>query len=672
MADTPPPPVRGPRSRRALVATTALAYLGLASLLATLESRWLSGIGRLALGAFAVVATVFFARYAWRRLFWGVGSRLALSYSLVGVLPLALIALLALLAAYLAGGFLLGHLYRDALDDLRDELEIAALARLQAPAEAGFAAPAGEIRFAIYRNGRNLERRSAAPQLWPAWLVDPDAPTGAGAERRVPSPFVALADGSLSLAAAAGDGKTGILVWLEGDLAAALRQRSRTWVQLFRSDDPRQVVATRIEIFGRALELRGLRLQRAPHEQEEFFRLDPARAPDSPAWSEQPSILWMERTGSLRALASGDEVAESVAVSLAASPRGLMRSMMAASERADSTAWLALAGVAVLLFEIWVVAAALALFMIVGLSRAVNRLSRATEAIGRGDFSFRIPARRRDQVGALQRSYNEMAEHLSELVETAAQKEALDKELALARSVQRALLPDLIEVDGAVEIETTFEPSAAIGGDYFDVLRRPGGRLAVVIADVAGHGLAAGLRMAMVKSALMLLAEEELDAREIFARLRRLLRNRPGERGFVTLTLSELALASGELEISNAGHPPCYVVRRDGALEEIALPSPPLGALAGELGRARLRLGFGDSVVWLSDGIPECASLEGEPFGYERLEKALSGPVDSAAELRDRLLAELRRHCGSSPVEDDRTLVVLRYVPPGAAIPSRP
>jgi serine phosphatase RsbU (regulator of sigma subunit) len=225
-------------------------------------------------------------------------------------------------------------------------------------------------------------------------------------------------------------------------------------------------------------------------------------------------------------------------------------------------------------------------------------------------------------------------------------------------------------VAGDVEVETMFEPSAAIGGDYFDVLRRPGGRLAVVVADVAGHGLAAGLRMAMVKSALALLAEEPIEAAEIFERLRRLLRNRPGERGFVTLTLSELAVETGELAIANAGHPPCYLVRRSGEVEEIGLPSPPLGALAGEIGRADRRLTPGDAVVWLSDGIAECASLAGEPYGYDRVAGALAGPFGSAAELRDRLLADLRRHCGSSPVADDRTLVVLRYAP-GVVSPSR-
>jgi serine phosphatase RsbU (regulator of sigma subunit) len=265
-----------------------------------------------------------------------------------------------------------------------------------------------------------------------------------------------------------------------------------------------------------------------------------------------------------------------------------------------------------------------------------------------------------------------MAEHLGELVETAAQKEAIDKELELARRVQRDLLPDALEAGAGVDIATTFEPSSAIGGDYFDILRRPGGQLAVIVADVSGHGLAAGLRMAMVKSALTLLVEEALTAPAILERLRRLLRARPGERGFVSLTISEFDPSSGELQVTNAGHPPCYLVRGRGGVEEIALPGAPLGALPGPPGVGGYRLDAGDAVVWLSDGIPECLSSAGEPFTYERVESALAGEFASAEALRDRLLAALQQHCGGTPVEDDRTMVVLRYVPERNVSPSTP
>ena len=350
--------------------------------------------------------------------------------------------------------------------------------------------------------------------------------------------------------------------------------------------------------------------------------------------------------------------------------------MLSNSAAVDSAAWIALVGVAVLFAEIYLVAAGMAIFMIFGLSRAVNRLSRATEAIGHGDFSTRIPVRRKDQLGDLQRSFNSMSEHLEELVQTAAQKEALDKEIALARQVQQDLLPVGIDERPGVEFSTFFEPSAAIGGDYYDILDAGHARVAVVVADVAGHGLAAGLRMALVKSAITLLVEDRMSAGAILARLHRLLRNKPGERSFVTASLSLFDPSSGVLELTNAGHPPAYIVRASGEVEELLAPGVPLGVLgplanpgilgaeAGEIGApgaVACRLAVGDAVVWLSDGLIECCNRRGEQFGYDRIQRHLEGAPGNAAKVRDRLLEAIRRHTGTLPAEDDRTLVVMVY-----------
>jgi len=640
--------------------------LFLVALLVARLTGWAAAgyFARLAFWCWLLIGLAWAARFLWRRLFWSVGRRLAFSYVLVGVLPLGLIGLLGLLASYLLGGFLLGHLYRDAIDDLRDELEAAAQVRLHEPAPPhDRTMSVGVLRFADYRRGRKVDGGPQAPAGWPTWLAEAQATRTDLASPESRRPFVGLSDGAVSMAAIAGDAERGTLVWYEGDLAAFLRERTHTWFQLFRSDDPRKLPLTRIQLGGRVLVLRGLWLHRAAAETAEFYRLNPPAEPGSPRLSERPAVLWMEHAGLLRTLADGSASAEGVAVSLAASPRGLFRALLSTSEQADSTAWFALAGVAVLLSEIWAVAAAVALFMIYGLSRAVNRLTAATGAIGHGDFSFRIPVRRRDQLGDLQRSFNDMAGHLGELVETAAQKEALDKELALARRVQQDLLPEVIFERAGAGLATYFEPSAAIGGDYYDLLERPGGALTVAIADVAGHGLAAGLRMAMVKSALTLMVADDLSGIAIVARLNRLLRRRPGERGFVTMTLADFDPESGALALVNAGHTPCYVVRRSGAVEEIALPGAPLGGLPGEPGRADLELAPGEGVIFLSDGIVECRDERGELFGYDRVRACLAGPPGSAAELLERLLAGLRAHCGTGPAEDDRTALALVYLP---------
>ena len=325
-----------------------------------------------------------------------------------------------------------------------------------------------------------------------------------------------------------------------------LRRRTHVWVELLRDDDPRRKSTTRLQIFGREFRLGGLWLDRTPEQSADYYELNPASSGRSAAFlgEADDSLDGVDR----RPPAARDRRAglrERRQRRSPSSPPSLFRAMLSTSAEVDSAAWLALVGVAVLFAEIYLVAAGIAVFMIFGLSRAVNRLSRATEAIGRGDFSTRIPVRRKDQLGDLQRSFNSMSEHLEELVQTAAQKEALDKELALARQVQQDLLPAGIDERPGVEFSTFFEPSAAIGGDYFDILDAGDGRVAVVVADVAGHGLAAGLRMALVKSALTLLVEDRIAAPAILARLHRLLRSKPGERSFVTASLSLFDPATG-------------------------------------------------------------------------------------------------------------------------------
>ena len=313
-----------------------------------------------------------------------------------------------------------------------------------------------------------------------------------------------------------------------------------------------------------------------------------------------------------------------------------------------------------LLTAIYAAALGMALFIIFTLSRAVNRLSMATDALRAGDFSTRIPVRRNDQVGELQKSFNQLAENLEELVASEAQKESLEKELAVARDLQQSLLPSKLPQSDTLEFSTLFEPSAAIGGDYFDILRIDDSRLAVVIADVSGHGLPTGLRMAMIKAALGILVEEEKQPKEILSRLSNMIRSGQDGRFFVTATVAIVDFRQGRLDLTNAGHPPTYLIR-DGEVEEILLPGNPLGALGENYGHTSFALEPGDVLVWLSDGLIEMVNAEGEPFGYDGIRECLLGSGSNPEEARDRVVRAVAKHAGGVPADDDQTLVAMRY-----------
>jgi HAMP domain-containing protein len=498
--------------------------------------------------------------------------------------------------------------------------------------------------------------------------------------------FICRADRGPTLAAATGSARRGVIGIYDGDLDREVSQRSGLWVETNRPDDPDENM--HITLGGYELPPLTPRPARDLGEAQKFFK---KQSRGDWFWDSQ-MLWWGQSSGPLLDAESGRQIAPTLQVNLSGTPRILKAHLFNVDGDIDARSWGLLVALALLLANVYAVAAAMAFFMIVGLSRAVNRLSTATDAVRRGDFSARIPVRRRDQIGELQRTFNEMALNLQMLVAASAQKELLEKELALARDLQNSLIPSHLPSGEGVEFATLFEPSAAIGGDYFDVLRVSPRELAVIIADVSGHGLSTGLRMAMLKAALLILIEQTRDPQEILLRLDAVVRANSETRFFVTATLATFDVRLGRLSLTNAGHPPTYVVRSTGAVEEIMLPSSPLGGLGHSYVRRDLQLERGDIVVWLSDGLFEGVDASDEPFGYERVKEALAAPATSgaagatatsrgtarpsrppatemtAARVRDRLLAAVASHVGELPPSDDRTLVVMRWLGPvGAA-----
>jgi serine phosphatase RsbU (regulator of sigma subunit) len=651
------------------------AFLGLIGmlLLAALLGR-AAGLGALpvlATSAALVLALLWVGVAVFRLFLWRVGRKLAFSYFLIGVLPIPMVLLLVGVASYLLMGALVGHLFRDTLQHFHRELEETSLELLRRFVQHGEAPPSlGDLTLGYYRDGRRVAGAPETPEEWPGWLVEPETEASSALAQQVP--FLLASSGEPVMTVAIEGGGAALLALFHGDLERELRERSGIWVQLERWDS--------VEVVGpggRSFALRAPGGERTAL-REEFF--GGASARELP-WRQRPVLYWAELLSAARSLAAPERPVK-LGAALNATPDTIVRQVVSGAAEVDTAAWGILVAVGFLLFDIYAVAALMALFMIFGLSRAVNRLHRATSAVRQGDFSVRIPVKRRDQVGELQRSFNEMAANLEKLVATAAQKESLEKELAIARELQQNLLPSSLTTTEAVELASYFEPSAAIGGDYFDLLRLEDGRLAVVVADVSGHGLSAGLRMAMLKAALVMLVEQGLAPEQILRRLNTMIRADESVatgRPMVTATISLFDPATGRLELTNAGHPPAYRLRRPAGpeggtavppyagepleVEEIVLPSPPLGALGVRYASRALTLEPGELVVWLSDGLIECPDGLGEPFGYERIEVALRGPGRSAAEVRDRLLAQVAAHCGGQPPEDDRTLVVMRYLP---------
>ncbi len=656
---------RIPLTRKILLTLLAVpAAVGLVLWGLGLDFGLLGSLSRAYALAYLIAIAIWLLIRGLRLFLWRVSRRLAFSYFLIGVVPLPILLFLFLVAAYIGSGFYLGHVYRDALDSVANDLRFAAHRDLE-QIQRGNIEPIEHpipIAFAYYSDGHKLAGNPDAPEQWQAWwqAESPDSLTS----DLDGLPIVANIDGSPTLAAMVHDDTYSILATYSGDLDRELSERSGIWVELFRADDPSHDQSHRITIQNREYPMTPPHFETAREDLAEFFHPDL----DDPGFIDRPWLTWVEISEPFLDLNSGNPSAKYISATLTANLRALYHHLVWRTSEVNLYIYVTFITVAFLLLDIQVVAALMALLMVFGLSRAVNTLSKATEKVQQGDFSTRIEVRRQDQIGALQTNFNQMAANLESFVASAAQKEILEKEISIARELQHSLLPDTLAAPPGLRFAAHFEPSTTIGGDYYDLLPMAENRLGVVVADVSGHGLSAGLRMAMVKSALMLLWEEEDRPIAILQRLHVLLRDRLQSkqgRGFVTATLSVIDSQSGELTITNAGHPPTYL-RRGGVVSEIMLPSTPLGALGSDFGQTTLQLEAGDVVVWLSDGMIEATDPAGNDFGYDRLIEVLGEAPVEPAKTRDHLLAAIHAHTEGGIPEDDRTLLVMAYEPLGA------
>jgi len=236
-------------------------------------------------------------------------------------------------------------------------------------------------------------------------------------------------------------------------------------------------------------------------------------------------------------------------------------------------------------------------------------------------------------------------------------------ELSVARELQRELLPQASPDLPGWRFAHSWRTANEIGGDYYHFEPLSDGRLALIVADASGHGMAAGLIMAVANASLLIALEQDPSPAVVAQTLHRAVRRMGNRRAFLTLFYGLLDPATGELEYVCAGHPFPLLRRAGGAIEEAAAGSFPVGLrdrLTPVLGA--LSLEPGDLLVLFSDGLFEAVDRAGQAFGFERLRAELAS-APGAAEAHARIQAALARHVGEEPLADDLTLVVVERSP---------
>jgi len=242
------------------------------------------------------------------------------------------------------------------------------------------------------------------------------------------------------------------------------------------------------------------------------------------------------------------------------------------------------------------------------------------------------------------------------------EKQRQDRELQIAREIQRGLLPTHPpEVPGfAVAAES--RSCYAVGGDSYDWIPLDDGRVALVVADVSGKGTPASLLMASVHASMRALAGQMAPAELVARRNRFLYANTQASR-FVTLFYAELDPASRRLTYVNAGHVPPFRMGREPPAPRLDPGGPAVGLLEEAVyDTGTVELAPGDTIVVVTDGITEARSPRDEELGDERVGetlRALAGEDDASAVLRG-LLAAVDEWANVAGCSDDLTALVLK------------
>ncbi|MCB0076313.1 MAG: SpoIIE family protein phosphatase [Anaerolineales bacterium] len=277
-----------------------------------------------------------------------------------------------------------------------------------------------------------------------------------------------------------------------------------------------------------------------------------------------------------------------------------------------------------------------------------------------------LSARRRAVLLGVSRQLSIALEH-DRLLAEALENARRTQELAFARRIQAALLPDRAPKMDDYEVAGYWRPAREVAGDFYDYLELDGGRWAFSIADVADKGLGAALFMVLTRTALRESLWQTEAAGPALNRTNRVISRDVQGGMFLTLLLLILDTTSGTLQMANAGHIPPIVYRAES--ESLSMPSVrnmPMAILADtHYDQSRMQIAAGDLIVMVTDGITEVADPDGRLFGSQQLADVIYRHRDEMPrQLISEILDAVIDHASGRAFDDDITVVVVRRKSP--------
>lgn len=282
----------------------------------------------------------------------------------------------------------------------------------------------------------------------------------------------------------------------------------------------------------------------------------------------------------------------------------------------------------------------------------LNSLQSAALAIEKREFQFRLADTGKDEFGEVASIFNDVMISL--------------EELEVAKVVQESLFPDAGQQAGGFRVYGRSMAMAELGGDYFDYFAADENHLAVLMGDVAGHGVGAALIMAMAKAGIIRCREQLKQPVKVLERLHELIYSSKTRKQKKIMTFQYLCaeVATGMVTYANAGGcSPIFFSKARNDVNEISLSGAALGAFKkGSFNETTIQFSPGDLMVFYTDGIIEARSQADKELGYENFASLVkSSWHENPEEVYNKICAGYRQHIAGMDAQDDLTMVIICY-----------
>jgi len=298
---------------------------------------------------------------------------------------------------------------------------------------------------------------------------------------------------------------------------------------------------------------------------------------------------------------------------------------------------------------------------------SVKKLSAGAAKFGEGKLDHRIALNSSDELGQLADQFNSMAHNLEKARVVELEKQRMETELVTAKQIQETLLPLMMPSIDGVELGAHYSSASEAGGDYYDILELDDSKIAIVVADVSGHGVGSGLVMAMTRTLLHTFLKQSSDIKEVIRGINEYLYKNTESKYFVSMFLGIFDPESGSLRYISCGHNPSYLLR-GGDLKEVPAGGIALGVVGTEtfermLKVKSLELKESDLFVQYTDGIPEMMNSEGEEYGDEAFKRTIVEKYKGdTTKLVEGIISSVDDFRGGALQHDDVTLVAMKYL----------